>query len=95
MTNEQLKDLIKEEVTDEEILEKIIVLEGDEFADGVIGLSHDYHLIYDYNKLVDSLMSHNNWSIEEAVDWLEFNTLRSLDYMKSIGNEPIIMMSNF
>ena len=91
MTNEDLKYLISELVGDEEELNQIIILEGDEFADGAIGLSEDNRVIYDYNRTVESLMKHNDWSEEEATEWLEYNTLRSLPYMESVGKKPIIM----
>lgn len=95
MTNDELKDLIADLVTDEEILDQIIVLEGDEFADGAIGLTDDYHLVYDYNKLVKSLSEHNKWSEEEAIEWLDYNTLRAISYMESAGNVPIIITNTF
>ena len=91
MTNEELKYLISELVGDEEELNQIIILEGDEFADGAIGLSEDNRVIYDYSRTVESLMKHNDWSEEEATEWLEYNTLRSLPYMESVGKKPIVM----
>ena len=91
MTNDDLKYLIKELVDDEDELNQIIVLEGDEFADGAIGLSEDNHVIYDYNKTVESLEKCNNWSEEEAIEWIEYNTIRSLAYMDNIGKKPIIL----
>ena len=95
MTNTELKEIINTLVIDEDELNKIIILEGDEFADGAIGLTEDNHVIYDYELLVESLMNHNNWTKEEAMEWLDYNTLGSIPYMSSKGNEPIIMMHNF
>ena len=91
MTNLELKELIADQVEDEDELDQIIVLEGDEFADGAVGLTISNHLVYDYNKLVESLMKHNEWTELEAVEWLDYNTIRSLPYMASVGNEPIII----
>ena len=95
MTNTELKEIISTLVIDEDELNKIIILEGDEFADGAIGLTEDNHVIYDYELLVESLMNHNNWTREEAIEWLDYNTLGSISYMASKGKEPIIMMHNF
>lgn len=91
MTNEDLRYLIREIVDDEDELNQILILDGDEFADGAIGLSEDNHLIYDFNKMVESLEKHNNWSEEEAIEWIEYNTLRSLPYMEGVGKKPIVM----
>ena len=96
MTNDELKSIISDVVgDDEEILNEIIVLEGDEFADGAVGLTQDYHVVYDYNRLVDSLMRHNSWTAEDAIEWIEYNTLRAIPYMSSQGNEPIVLISMF
>ena len=99
MTNEELKAIIADMVCDDDELNSIIVLEGDEFADGCIGISTDNHLTYGYEKLVESLMDaymkNDNVTEDEArtmaIDWLEYNTIRSLPYMKSAGHEPIII----
>lgn len=90
MTNNELKEKISDIVLDEEELNYIIVLEGDEFADGAIGLTDDNHLVYSYEKLIESL-AETYGSETDAIEWLEYNTIRSLSYMSSYGNEPIII----
>lgn len=95
MTNNKLKSIIEYYTYgDEDIANKIVVLEGDEFADGCIGITHDYHLIYDYGKLAQSISEKNNISIEEAIEFIDYNTIRSLPYINNQGLlEPIIMYS--
>ena len=90
MTNTELKDILNDEIMDEDILNEMIVLEGDEFADGCIGYTDDFHLVYSYERLVESLGKVYG-SEESAIEWLEYNTIRSLPYMASEGNEPIII----
>lgn len=98
MNNSELKEILYDMIQDEDILDQMIILEGDEFADGVIGITTDYHVIYSYEKLVSSLAKaykEENQSEEEAVlnaiEWLEYNTIRSLPYMEKDGLAPIIM----
>lgn len=93
MTNDKLKSIIEYYTYgDEDIVNNIVVLEGDEFADGCIGITHDYHLVYDYGKLARTISEKNNISIEEAIEFIEYNTIRSLPYIKNQGLlEPIIM----
>lgn len=93
MDNKELKGRIRDYVYDEEILDNIVVLEGDEFADGCIGITDDYRLVYSYEKLVESLMKAYNQEDETpAIEWLEYNTIRSLPYMESQGLlTPIIV----
>ena len=95
MTNDKLKSIIEYYTYgDEDIVDKIVVLEGDEFADGCIGITHDYHLVYDYGKLAQSIAEKNNISIEEAIEFIDYNTIRSLPYINNQGLlEPIIMYS--
>lgn len=91
MTNKELKDLIYDQVQDEDELDKIVVLEGDEFADGAIGLTEDHRVVYSYDRLVKSLAKSyaDDGNIEDpeisAIEWLDYNTLRSLPYMESQG----------
>ena len=95
MTNNELKEIIKELVPDDTENQDIIVLEGDEYADSAIGLSEDNHIVYDYEKMIESLMQQNNWTDTEAIEWIDYNLLGSLKSMHSQGKEPIILMSRF
>lgn len=61
------------------------------YDDALIGVSHDGRAIYDFDLMVEWLMKEEGWSDIEAIEWLEFNTLRALPYMGSDG--PIIMYS--
>ena len=90
MTNNDLIEKIQEIVFDEDELNQIIILEGDEFADGAIGITDDHHVVYSYERLVESLSKVYD-SEESAIEWLQYNTIRSLPYMRSEGNEPIII----
>ena len=90
MTNldikQQISDLVGE---DQDMLNQIIILEGDEFANGFIGLSVDNRVVYSYDRLVDSLSRSNNWTTDEAIEWLEYNTIRSLPYL---GNKASLII---
>ena len=59
------------------------------YDDALIGVSEDGRAIYDYEKMVEWLMKEEGWTDEEAVDWIEYNTIRALPYMGE--GAPIIM----
>lgn len=59
------------------------------YDDALIGVSEDDRAIYDYDKMVEWLMEKDNLSSEEAIDWINYNTIRALPYMGS--KAPIIM----
>lgn len=47
----------------------------------IIGLAKDYsHVAYSREKLISCFMTANNWSWEEAEEWVEFNVERALPY---------------
>lgn len=73
---------------DEEILGTIVILKNPDYEDAIVGISQDHRLIYDYNLMVKSLMKEDNMTEEDAIDFIEYNTIRALPYM---GIPPIIM----
>ena len=92
MTNKELNDILSAMVGDnEDILNQIVILEGDEFADRFIGLSEGNSAVYSYEKLVTALAAqHEGWNELDAIEWLEYNTLRALPYIHC-GNTPMII----
>lgn len=59
------------------------------YDSALIGVSDDGRAIYDYGLMIEWLMEEESLSIEDAVDWVEYNTLRSLSYFGS--DAPIVM----
>ena len=55
----------------------------------LIGVTHDNRAVYDYEKMVEWLIKEEDFSYEEAAEWIDYNTLRALPYMGEDG--PIIM----
>ena len=77
----------------EELPEDAIVF-GDMFMsydNAIIGVTTDGRVVYDYDKMVEELIEDEEWSYEEAVEWIDYNTIRSLPYAGPSG--PIIMYS--
>ena len=61
------------------------------YDDALIGVSHDGRAIYNFDLMIDWLVEKEGWSDIEAIEWLEFNTIRALPYMGK--DAPIIMYS--
>lgn len=95
MTKKEVEELF-------ELEEGTLILEPcDIYGEAIIGVSEDRkHLIYDYFDLVCALqksyMKEDKLLEEDAyfasVEWLQYNTLRSLPYMNS-EYKPIIILS--
>lgn len=74
----------------EEILENVSMFENPSFANAIVGFdAHHHKIVYDYEKMVDCLMEECEMTEEDAVDFIDYNTLRTVPYMK---NSPIIAM---
>lgn len=68
--------------------EKVILYRNPNFSTAIVGMSDDYRVVYDYNKMIEHLITYEGWSEQEAIDWIDFNTLRTYT---SEGQMPIVM----
>ena len=55
----------------------------------MIGVTHDNRAVYDYEKMVEWLISTEGFTEEEAIEWIDYNTLRAIGYFGE--DTPIIM----
>lgn len=55
----------------------------------LIGISDDNRAIYDFDLMIEWLMLEENFDYNDAIEWIEFNTIRALPYMGE--GAPIIM----
>lgn len=68
----------------------MVVFKDPEFEGALIGVSTDERAVYDYDKMVDSLVQSGSFTQEEAEEWISYNTIRSLDYM-DCKSSPVIV----
>ena len=66
-----------------------IIFINQAYDNSIIGTTFDGRAIYDFDKMVEELMTDMGWTEEEAIDWIEFNTLRALPYC---GDKPPLIM---
>ena len=69
--------------------EGVKYLVNESYDDALIGVSEDDRAIYDFGLMVEWLITKYDWSEDEAIEWIEVNTLRALPYMGD--KAPIIM----
>lgn len=84
MLNKELREEIAT------INENAVLFDNPDFDNSIIGISLDGNVIYGYEKMVEELMQDDNISEEEAIEFIDYNTLRTIPYI-SIGDKPIIM----
>lgn len=69
--------------------EETVFFTNPDFIDAIIGISEDGCLIYSFSKMVESLMLSDNMSYEDAIEFIDYNTIRALPYMGD--KRPIVM----
>ena len=73
--------------------EDVILFENPDYASAFIGLSHDDRAVYSYEKMIQHLKDVEGWTEEDAIEWIDYNTLRALPYAGSEG--PIIVYDTY
>lgn len=71
--------------------EGTIVLENPDFLSAIIGIDTDGRLIYRYDLMVEHLMETEGWDYVDAVEFIDYNTVRAIPYMGDMA--PIICYS--
>ncbi|MBR5604214.1 MAG: hypothetical protein IKW51_08395 [Bacteroidales bacterium] len=69
--------------------EDVVYLTNYSYDDALIGISNDNRAVYDYDKMVKWLVETEGFTEEEAIEWIDYNTIRALPYAGE--KSPIIM----
>lgn len=70
-------------------LDDAVVFENPSYETAIVGYDvHSSRIIYDYERMIDYLVENEQMNEDEAVEFIDYNTIRSLDY---IENHPIIL----
>lgn len=71
-------------------LEHSIVFENPDYDSAIVGYDENsQRIIYDYEKMVEHLMDKDGMTYEDAVEFIDYNTIPACPYMGS--NAPIIL----
>ena len=71
--------------------ENFLIFENPDYDSAIIGITENNQVVYDYEKMIKHLMQEDDMDYEEAVDFISYNTIRSLPYAGE--GAPIIMYS--
>ena len=74
------------------IAEDALKFESPSFDSAIVGVDYFGRLIYDYEKMIAEFMETENVTEEEAIDFIDYNTIRSLPYYNE--NAPSIIITN-
>lgn len=87
----ELFELIEDLQLEDE--EKPLILDNHAYDNSIVGMTNTYRLVYSYDKMIQEFMEDENCSYEEAVEWLEYNTMRAIPYFGE--RAPIIIEYEF
>lgn len=68
--------------------EDAVVFDKPDYDDAIVGVTDEGRVIYDFDLMVQCLVDQGMTEME-AVEWIEYNTIRALPYAGE--NPPIIM----
>lgn len=69
--------------------EDAVVFDRPDFDEAIVGVTDEGRVVYDYDKMVHCLRIADGMSEEEAIEFIEFNTMRALPYAGEYA--PIVM----
>lgn len=69
--------------------EDVIIFSSPDYASAFIGISDDNRAVYDYDKMIDYLVDRDGLTNIEAIEFIDYNTIRALPY--SGERAPIIV----
>lgn len=78
-----------EDILIEAGFEDFFLLSNFSYEDAIVGITTDNKVVYSFSKMVEWLMKTENFTHEDAVEWIEYNTIKSLPYYGQPA--PIIM----
>ena len=71
--------------------EDVVILENYSYDDALVGVTEDGRAVYDIDKMIASLVETKGMTPFDAVEWIEYNTIRALPYAGP--GAPILMFS--
>ena len=83
---------IKELMECSEIHEETLRIDSPSFDTAIVGIDYFGRLIYDYDRMIAELMETDNIAEEEAIDFIDYNTIRSIPYYGEYA--PIVLIRN-
>lgn len=69
----------------------ITLFHNQDYEGALVGITEDHRAVYDYDKMVETLMRDDHMTQDEAVEWIDYNTIGGL---QGKPDEPIIMYTD-
>ena len=73
------------------IKDESILLKNYSYDSAIIGATKEGSVLYDYDLMIQWLQETEDFSYDDAVEWIEYNTLRAIPYMYNHGIAPTVV----
>ena len=87
MINNEIRDYIAEEH------EEAVIFNIPSYDNSIVGISDDGRVIYDYDLMVKELTEETALTEDEAIQFIDYNVIKALPYIKE-NVRPIILFSS-
>lgn len=81
--------MTKRDIIAEMGYEESVVFDSPDYDEAIIGVTDEGNVVYDYEAMVQDLMTKDGMSETEAIEFIDFNTIRAIPYAED--PKPIIM----
>ena len=69
--------------------EDVKIFENYSYDTALIGVTEDNRAVYSYEKMVEWLVETEHMEVMDAIEWIDYNTLRAVPYFGA--DAPIVM----
>lgn len=87
MINNELRDYIAEEH------EEAVIFNVPNYDNAIVGISDDGRVIYDYELMIKELTNDTALTEDEAIQFIDYNTIRTLPYIEE-NVRPVILYNS-
>ena len=98
-TLKQLQQSLQEPIITREQLQArtdtpLVFLDNLSYDSAIIGITQDERVVYSYCKMIYEAMTQLQCCLEDAIEWIETNTIPAINYYKNT-NKPIIVYDDW
>ena len=69
--------------------DSVVIFSNPDYASAFMGVSEDNRAVYNFDKMVEYLVDKDGLTDIEAIEFIEYNTIRALPYFGD--NAPVIL----
>lgn len=71
--------------------EQPLILDNHAYDGSIVGITEAGSIVYSLESMIQEFMADEGCDYDEAVEWIEYNTLRAIPYMSGAGIPPTIL----